>query len=88
MSRPAQLLRQTKIALPPASATGRVRQQLPGPEATRGRERAPRSLPAPVHGRDGPSPLHSTSHACLHSNLTSAQLTRGSAKPRNQPLQG
>lgn len=79
--RPDQLLQQTKITLLPASVRGRVRRQLPGPEATQGWEHALHSLPAPTCGQGGPSPLHSTSRVLLHLNHTSAQLARGSGKP-------
>ena len=79
--RPGQLLWQTKIALLPAWARGRVRQQLPGPKATQGQERALCSLPAPACGQDGPSPPHSAPRARLRLNHTSAQLARGSGKP-------
>lgn len=79
--RPGQLLQQTKITLLPASVRGRVRRQLPGPEATQGWEHALHSLPAPTCGQGGPSPLHSTSRVLLHLNHTSARLARGSGKP-------
>lgn len=62
---PGQLLQQTEIPLPLASARGRAGRQLPALDATQDQERALLSLPAPACRQGGLSPLHSTSRAHL-----------------------